>query len=106
MNPHGNPNIKNYAKGRPKGSKNKSTILKHILADIFSGIPDKEIKAKIKGYMAESKGNFFQVYSLAARWQIDEMIRQGNLFPEGNEIENEEELIAQAERESERYGKN
>lgn len=95
--PRGNPRIKEYAKGRPKGSKNKTPILLQELETIVYELSKEERMRRLRAYRDFSPAvnphkNFVNIMLTIAKRQED--TGQADMF---NDAE-ERAMIANAER--------
>lgn len=95
--PRGNPRIKEYAKGRPKGSKNKTPILLQELETIVYELSKEERMRRLRAYRDFSPAvnphkNFVNIMLTIAKRQED--TGQADMF---NDAE-ERAIIANAER--------
>ena len=95
--PRGNPRIKEYAKGRPKGSKNKTPILLQELEAVVFELPKEERIRRLRAYRDFSPAinphrNFVNMVMTIAKKQEDN--GQADLF---NDAE-ERAMIAAAEK--------
>lgn len=93
----GNPNIKDYAKGRPKGSKNRTPILMQEIEQIVFELPKAERLERLRSYRDHSSKNnphhnYFNLHSTVAKRQ-EENDGQSDLFDDAEE----RALIAEAE---------
>jgi len=93
----GNPNIAQYAKGRPKGSTNKTPILMEEIEKIIYELPKEERLKRLRAYRDfQSKHNpnhnYFMLHSTVAKRQED-AVGQGDLYDYAEEVE----LIKKAE---------
>lgn len=106
----GNPNISKYAKGRPKGSGNKTPILMQELEKVIFELPKAERMQRLRDYrdhasdkfkIADENGvvkehlvyrNYVNMHIQVAKRQ-EENGGQGDLF----DYSEEEKLIAEAE---------
>lgn len=89
--PRGNPNIAQHAKGRPKGSGNKTPILMQEIEKVIFELPKEERIKRLRAYRDyQSKSNphhnYFMLHSTVAKRQEDAM-GQGDLFDFNEEIE-------------------
>lgn len=89
--PRGNPNIGQHAKGRPKGSGNRTPILMQEIEKIVFELPKEERLKRLRAYRDyQSKHNpqhnYFMLHSVVAKRQEDNM-GQGDLFDYGEELE-------------------
>ena len=66
--PRGNPEISKHAKGRPKGSKNRTPILRQEFEAVIFEIPKEERMRRLRSYrdycaVGNPHRNFIQMYS-------------------------------------------
>lgn len=97
--PRGNPNIAQYAKGRPKGSGNKTPILMEELERIVYELPKGERIKRLREFrdFSDRKNphrNYFMLHSTVAKRQ--EESGQKDLFDDAEE----RVMIEAAEREA------
>ena len=95
--PRGNPNIAQYARGRPKGAKNKTPILMREIGRVVFELPEEERLRRLRAYRDyQSKSNpyhnYFTLHSMVAKRQED-AIGQENFL----DLNEEREIIEKAE---------
>ena len=99
--PRGNPDIAKHAKGRPKGSKNRTPILMQEIEGVVFELPKEERLRRLRAYRdhmskANPHHNYFMLHSTVAKRQ-EENGGQGDLFNDAEEralIENAERSAA------------
>lgn len=98
--PRGNPNIGQFSKGRPKGSKNKTPILMREIERVIFELPETERMRRLRMFrdytdLKNPYKNYAALHMLVGKRQ-DENDGQGDMFDGAEEAA----MIAQLEREA------